>query len=96
MYTAAFPAQPNDQFGNVTRFNPKLRSWPLFNENVSLAKSFYFTERKRLDVRAEAFNLFNRTRFGNPNVNLNAGTFGVISSQANTLRQMQVALKLYW
>ena len=38
----------------------------------------------------------NRTRFGNPNANLNASTFGVISSQANTPRQMQVALKLYW
>ena len=37
-----------------------------------------------------------RTRFGNPNANLNASTFGVISSQANTPRQMQVALKLYW
>src|SRR5438128_1337292 len=91
-----FPVQPSDQFGNVTRFNPKLRSFPLFNENVSLAKSFYFTERKRLDFRAEAFNLFNRTRFGNPSANLNASTFGVISSQANTPRQMQVALKLYW
>ena len=92
----AFPAQPADQFGNVTRFNPKVRSFPLFNENVSVAKLFYFTEQKRLDFRVEAFNLFNRTRFGNPNVNLNAGTFGVVSSQANTPRQMQAAVKLYW
>ena len=91
-----FPAQPSDQFGNVTRFNPKLRSLPLFNENVSLAKSFVITEHKRLDFRWEAFNLFNRTQFGNPNMNLNASTFGVISSQANTPRQMQGALKLYW
>src|SRR5262249_31714964 len=37
---AAFPAQPVALFGNETRYNPKLRSWPLFNENVSLAKSF--------------------------------------------------------
>jgi hypothetical protein len=91
-----FPAQPSDQFGNVTRFNPKLRSWPLFQESVSLAKSFHLTESKRLDVRWEAFNLFNRTRFGNPSLNLNASTFGVVSSQANIPRQMQAALKLYW
>ena len=42
------------------------------------------------------FNLVNRTRFGNPNLNLNSSTFGVITSQANTPRQMQGALKLYW
>ncbi|MFN7939602.1 MAG: TonB-dependent receptor [Bryobacteraceae bacterium] len=92
---AVFPAQPND-FGNATRFNPKLRSLPLFNENISLAKSFRITESTRVDIRGEAFNLFNRTQFGSPNLNLNASTFGVISSQANTPRQMQVALKLYW
>jgi outer membrane receptor protein involved in Fe transport len=93
---AAFPAQPAALFGNETRYNPKLRSRPLFNENVSLAKSFSITESKRIDFRAEAFNLFNRTQFGNPNLNLNSSTFGVISSQANMPRQMQVALKLYW
>jgi hypothetical protein len=93
---AAFPAQPAAGFGNETRFNPKLRSRPLFSENVSFAKSFNFTESKRLDFRWEAFNLFNRTQFGNPNANLNSSTFGVVSSQANTPRQMQVAMKLYW
>ena len=92
----AFPAQPTDRFGNATRFNPKLRSRPGFTENISLAKSFSFTETKRIDLRAEAFNLFNRTQFGNPSLNLNASTFGTVSSQANTARQMQVALKLYW
>jgi len=90
-----FPAQPSD-FGNATRFNPKLRSRPQYNENLSLAKSFRFTEAVRLDLRAEAFNLLNRTVFGNPSLNLNAATFGIISSQSNTPRQMQVALKLYW
>ncbi|HYM10801.1 MAG TPA: TonB-dependent receptor [Bryobacterales bacterium] len=93
---AAFPAQPNDQFGNVTRYNPKLRSFPMFNENVSLAKSFSITENKRIDFRWEAFNLFNRTQFGTPSTNLDSNSFGVVSSQANTPRQMQVALKLYW
>jgi hypothetical protein len=92
---AIFPAQPNN-FGNATRFNPKLRSRPQLNENVSLAKSFRFTESKRVDLRAEAFNLFNRTQFGNPNTNLNAATFGVVASQANIARQLQLALKFYW
>lgn len=93
---AVFPTQPIAAFGNETRFNPKLRSFPLFNENISLAKSFRITERKRLDFRWEAFNLFNRTQFGPPVTNLNSSTFGVVSTQNNTPRQMQGALKLYW
>ncbi len=93
---SVFPAPARAQFGNETRFNPKLRAFPNFNENISLAKSFPFTESKRLDFRAEAFNLFNRTRFSNPDLNLNDTAFGKVTSQANNPRQMQVALKLYW
>ncbi len=93
---AVFPTQPNNQFGNVTRYNPKVRAFPMFNENVSLAKSFAITESKRIDFRWEAFNLFNRTQFGTGSTNVDSSTFGVVTSQANTPRQMQVALKLYW
>jgi Carboxypeptidase regulatory-like domain/TonB dependent receptor len=93
---AAFPAQPNYLLGNATRYNPKLRGFPGLAENVSLGKSFNFTERFRLDFRAEAFNIFNRTVFSNPNLNLNSSTFGVVSGQSNSPRQMQFALKLYW
>jgi outer membrane receptor protein involved in Fe transport len=93
---AAFPAQPNDRFGNATRYNPKVRSFPQFNENISLAKAFHLKETVRLDFRWEAFNLFNRTRFATGPTNVNSATFGVVSSQANDARQMQVALKLYW
>ena len=93
---AAFPAQPVGVFGNVTRFNPKQRSLPLFAENISFAKSFYVSEKKHIDVRWEAFNLFNRVQFGAPVMNLSLNTFGAITSQANSPRQMQGALKFYW
>jgi len=93
---AAFPAQPSDLFGNATRFNPNQRSFPNFNENISLAKSFRFTESKRVDFRWEAFNLFNRTVFGTGSNNLNSTTFGVVTNQVNSPRQMQLALKFYW
>jgi hypothetical protein len=92
----AFPAQPSAALGNATRFNPLVRAFAGLNENVSLGKSFLFTERMHLDFRAEAFNLLNRVVFGNPTNNINSTTFGVISSQANSPRQMQLALKLYW
>jgi hypothetical protein len=91
---SAFPVQPND-FGNATRYNPKVRGFWGQNENISLAKTFNITEQIRLDFRAEAFNLLNRVIFGTGNANLNAGTFGQVTS-ANTPRQMQMGLKLYW
>jgi hypothetical protein len=93
---AAFPAQPAGALGNATRYNPQVRGFPNLNENVSLGKSFRFTERFHLDFRMEAFNIFNRTVFSNPSTNLNATTFGLVSGQANSGRQMQMALKLYW
>lgn len=93
---SAFPAQPPGVFGNATRYNPLVRLFPNLNENVSLGKSFQIVERFRLDFRAEAFNLFNRTVFAGPATNLNLNSFGLVSSQLNSPRQVQMALKLYW
>ena len=93
---AAFPAQPNYLLGNATRFNPLVRGFPNLNENISLGKSFAITERFRLDFRAEAFNLLNRVVFSNPQTNLNSSSFGLVTGQSNSGRQMQLALKLYW
>ena len=93
---SAFPAQTAGLLGNATRFNPLVRQFANLNENVSLGKSFQVSERFRLDFRAEAFNLLNRTVFGSPSTNLNSNSFGVITSQSNSPRQIQLALKLYW
>jgi hypothetical protein len=90
-----FPAQPTD-FGNMTRHNPKARSRPIFEENISLAKKFAIGERFSLDFRLEAFNLLNRVRFGTGGNGLDSPTFGVVTSQANGPRRMQMGLKLYW
>ena len=91
-----FPAQPAHVFGNATRYNPKVRSFWNQTENISLAKTFQITESARIDLRGEAFNLFNRTIFNTGSTNLNAGAFGLVTSQANNPRQMQLGLKIYW
>ena len=95
-----FPAQPANTFGNMTRYNPDFRANYGFTENLSAAKSFPLRERLRLDFRAEFFNVFNRTRFGMGSLNLQAQSFGVLSQtagdQANSPRQIQLALKLYF
>ncbi len=96
---SAFPVQPS-AFGNATRFNPVIRAFPAFNENISVGKSFPLGETRRIDFRWEAFNLFNRVRFDTTSTNfinnLDSTSFGVVSAQANDQRQMQLALKLYW
>jgi hypothetical protein len=93
-----FGTQPTTQLGNATRYNPKLRYFPGFNENASLARSFRFTESKHLDIRWEAFNYLNRTQFGplSGGATLQNANFGNWKSQSNSARRMQVSMKLYW
>jgi hypothetical protein len=93
-----FGTQPTDAFGNVTRYNPKLRSMPNFSENVSLARTVGIKEALRLEMRGEAFNLLNRTTFGalSGGTSLQNANFGLWRTQSNSARRMQVALKLYW
>jgi Carboxypeptidase regulatory-like domain/TonB dependent receptor len=105
--TGPFPFQGNINkssqqylgFGNDTRYNPKVRQFPSYNENVSLLRTFPIKEQIRLEFRAEAFNLFNRVRFGTGDINLQDANFGKLTSSAdllNTPRQLQLALKLYF
>ena len=63
---------------------------------MSLAKSVKLTETFDMDIRVEAFNIFNRVIWGAPNTSFNDPNFGLISSQGNSPRQMQFGLKLYW
>ncbi len=60
--------------------------------DLGLFKSLPIHEQRRLQFRAEAFNLFNRVNLGNPNANRNAAAFGRITG-ADSPRVVQVALK---
>ncbi len=103
-----FPAQvgtyagTTQYFGNQTRFNPKFRQFANLSENISLTKTFVLGGKdssRRLDFRAEAFNVFNRTRFGTGSLQIQSATFGRLTSSGDLLnspRQLQLALKLYF
>jgi hypothetical protein len=49
----------------------------------------------RLQIRAEAFNLFNRANFTLPGTTLGAANFGVITGTEDP-RQFQLAARLYF
>jgi len=88
-------AQLNTMFGNAARNNPKLRTpWNL-NENISIGKNFHFNENVKFHITMEAFNAFNRVRWGNPNSSINApaNAFGQITGQGNSPRSMQLTAR---
>jgi hypothetical protein len=70
--------------------------------DASLFKSFAFAESRRVEFRAEAFNLFNTPQFNNPNASIGFSGVARITSAGSptvyqrTSRQMQLALKLYF
>jgi hypothetical protein len=94
-----FPAQPANTFGNQTRYNPNFRQFGNYNENISIAKSFPIKDQIHLDFRAEAFNAFNRVRFGTGSLTLQSPQLGQLTGAGDLLnspRSMQMALKLYF
>ena len=52
-----------------------------------------------MEFRAEAFNVFNRVRFGTGSTQIQSQNFGHLTSSGDLLnspRQLQLALKLYF
>jgi hypothetical protein len=85
-------------FGSTPRTLPDVRSDGPQNFDLSLFKSFAFSESKNIQFRAEFFNLFNTPQFAAPGSNgliSNFGTaqFGVIFLQRNIPRDLQLALR---
>jgi hypothetical protein len=93
--TRAFAQPAAFTFGNAGRTLPNVRAPGLRESEMSVFKSFPFGEARRLEFRAEFFNITNTPNFGVPGLTFGAGAFGVVATQANTPRQVQLGLKLY-
>src|SRR6266581_5017721 len=92
-YTTLFRS-PNFTFGASGLNLPGLRSPALITEDVTLGKDFrLFAEGRRLEFKASAFNIGNRVQFGGINTGVENPTFGIISSQANRAREIQLNLR---
>jgi len=99
---AAFTFETVGQLGNANRqffHGPGLNNW-----DMAILKNTNFSESKILQLRFEAFNVFNHAQFVNPSGSINSGlpvmvngvneggTFGVVTS-ARAPRIMQIAVK---
>jgi hypothetical protein len=93
--TPVFQIQPAFTLrSHSTRFSNIRTSRPP-QIDLSLFKTFRFTEGVALQVRAEAFNFANTPWFGGPNTTAGSAAFGVVTaSQVNDQRNVQLALKL--
>lgn len=89
--TAGFATASADQPNSYNyRTFPEylLRSDPTKNFDFSISKNFIL-EHVIIQPKIDAFNAFNRPQFKNPNLNPKSKSFGFITSQLNTGRQLQ-------
>ncbi len=89
---AAFAVAPPLQFGNAGRHiidGPGIFTW-----DATMMKNFSLTERFRLQLRAEFFNLTNHANFSDPNASINTPQAGLITYTTTNARQMQFAMRL--
>ena len=89
---AAFSLAPQYTYGNVSR-TTTLRGPGLASVDFSLFKTFGW-ERYKGQFRAEVFNLTNTPYFYAPGTQLGSASFGVISTQANFPRIVQIGIRL--
>ncbi len=94
-----FLLAPYGRGGNIGRNS--FTGPTLYNWDFTLSKDTTITERVKLNLRAEVFNLFNRPQFGQPgNLIQSPGTFGLSETTlgrpdgTTASRQIQIAAKI--
>jgi len=98
--TSCFKTPAPFTFGNAGRNILEGPGTKLFD--FSVFKDFQMAETRRLQFRAEFFNLFNTPQFNTPNASVGSPDAGSISSAGEptffqrTSRQIQFALKFYF
>ena len=87
------PTDPSQPFGNAARNTVRGPSFWTFD--FAAIKQVRLAGEARLELRVEAFNLFDRVNFAPPNGNRSSGGFGAITSTYDP-RQVQLGVKLLW
>lgn len=91
---ASFSQPGLGQFGTCA---PRMFHGPgIENTDFSLFKNIALGESRRVELRAEFFNLFNHPNFANPDGNIQDPSFGQISGLTTDPREIQLAAKFYF
>jgi len=96
--TACYAAVPftDVRFGSAPRVDGDVRLDPIFNWDLSVAKRIAVTSGANLEFTAEIYNLFNRVRFGAPGNQVGTPLFGIVTTQVNQPRAVQLGARVYW
>lgn len=94
--TSVFSQPAAFTFGSLGRVMPDVRRDGIRTWDFSVFKNFPIREAVRLEFRAEFFNLTNTPNFAGPGEVFGNAQFGVVNAQANSPRQVQLGLKLYF
>jgi hypothetical protein len=96
--TALFTQPAAFTFGNAPRVLPNVRVPSYVDADMSIFKNNYIgaNDRYNIQLRAEAFNALNHPVFSGPDVGQTDANFGMITSQSNTPRQIQLAVKFIY
>ena len=88
-------ADPLRFLGTAAPTFDNLRMQNFYGEDVSILKKTRITETTALELRAEFFNIFNRSRFSGPEMNITLGNYGVAGRFADILqpRRIQVGAR---
>jgi hypothetical protein len=90
---------PPFTLGTAARTDGSCRQPGWSNANLALFKEFplhIIGEAGKIQFRLESYNALNHPMFSGPNTTVNGGSFGLITSTANTPREVQAGLKIYW
>ena len=87
------PIDPSQPFGNAKRNS--VRGPNYWTVDLALTKQVALMGQSRLQLRLEAFDLFNRVNYGPPNSIRSSAAFGTITSTYDP-RQMQLGVKVLW
>lgn len=90
----AFAAPTGVRFGSSGR--NILRGPGAVNLDLGVFRRFPIREQMAFEFRAEAANATNTPHFNNPNANVNAANFLVVTSAVPDQRQLRLGLRLMW
>jgi hypothetical protein len=94
---AAFSQNPTNLVNGIALNGNSSRNvlrGPTFKDvDLAISRDFVFKERLGLQLRADAYNVFNMVSLNGPGATVGTATFGVITS-ASAMRQLQLGLRL--